>query len=106
MSVSTTPTAGAGLLPPLADPTDQEAIRFGERVLTYRDLAGVAGWPARFLGGVHRHEGDHAPRGRLPLTRHPPADRGCSAWPRAPSGWPRPGRKRRRSRHLAHLCRH
>ena len=28
MSVSTTPTAGADLLPPLADPGDQEAIRF------------------------------------------------------------------------------
>jgi malonyl-CoA/methylmalonyl-CoA synthetase len=42
MSVSTTPTAGADLLPPLADPSDQEAIRFGPRALTYRELAGVA----------------------------------------------------------------
>jgi malonyl-CoA/methylmalonyl-CoA synthetase len=41
MSVSTTPTAG-NLLPPLADPSDQEAIRFGDRVLTYRELTGVA----------------------------------------------------------------
>jgi malonyl-CoA/methylmalonyl-CoA synthetase len=41
MSVSTTPAAG-NLLPPLADPSDQEAIRFGDRVLTYRDLTGVA----------------------------------------------------------------
>jgi malonyl-CoA/methylmalonyl-CoA synthetase len=41
MSVSTTPTAG-NLLPPLADPSDQEAIRFGDRVLTYQDLTGVA----------------------------------------------------------------
>ena len=42
MSVSTTPTAGGTLLPPLADPSDQEAIRFGDRVLTYRELTGVA----------------------------------------------------------------
>jgi malonyl-CoA/methylmalonyl-CoA synthetase len=42
MSVSTTPTAGADLLPPLADPGDQEAIRFGPRALTYQELAGVA----------------------------------------------------------------
>jgi malonyl-CoA/methylmalonyl-CoA synthetase len=42
MSVPTTPTAGGGLLPTLADPSDQEAIRFGQRVLTYRELAGVA----------------------------------------------------------------
>ena len=30
------------LLPALADPTDAEAIRFGDRALTYRELAGVA----------------------------------------------------------------
>jgi malonyl-CoA/methylmalonyl-CoA synthetase len=42
MSVSTTPTAAGSLLPPLADPSDQEAIRFGARVLTYRELTGVA----------------------------------------------------------------
>jgi malonyl-CoA/methylmalonyl-CoA synthetase len=42
MSVSTTPTAGGTLLPPLTDPSDQEAIRFGDRVLTYRELTGVA----------------------------------------------------------------
>jgi malonyl-CoA/methylmalonyl-CoA synthetase len=41
MSVSTTPTAG-NLLPPLTDPDDREAIRFGERVLTYRELTGLA----------------------------------------------------------------
>src|SRR3712207_1992029 len=41
MSVSTTPTAG-NLLPALAHPSDQEAIRFGDRVLTYRGLTGVA----------------------------------------------------------------
>jgi malonyl-CoA/methylmalonyl-CoA synthetase len=41
MSVSTTPTAG-NLLPPLANPNDQEAIRFGVRALTYRELTGVA----------------------------------------------------------------
>jgi malonyl-CoA/methylmalonyl-CoA synthetase len=48
MSVSTTPTAGGTLLPPLADPSDQEAIRFGQRVLTYRELTGVA----THLGGL------------------------------------------------------
>jgi malonyl-CoA/methylmalonyl-CoA synthetase len=42
MSVSTTSTAGGTLLPPLADPSDQEAIRFGDRVLTYRELSGLA----------------------------------------------------------------
>ena len=42
MSVSTTPTAGSSLLPPLANPSDQEAIRFGPRALTYRELAGLA----------------------------------------------------------------
>jgi malonyl-CoA/methylmalonyl-CoA synthetase len=42
MSVSTTPMAGSPLLPPLADPSDQEAIRFEEQLLTYRELTGVA----------------------------------------------------------------
>ena len=42
MSVSTTPTAGSSLLPPLANPNDQEAIRFGPRALTYREQTGVA----------------------------------------------------------------
>src|SRR5437762_3890208 len=42
MSVSTTPTAGGNLLPALADPSDQEAIRFGPRALTYGELTGVA----------------------------------------------------------------
>jgi malonyl-CoA/methylmalonyl-CoA synthetase len=42
MSVPTTSAAGGDLLPPLADPSDQEAIRFGPRALTYRELAGVA----------------------------------------------------------------
>jgi malonyl-CoA/methylmalonyl-CoA synthetase len=54
MSVSTTPAAGADLLPPLADPTGQEAIRFGDRVLTYRDLAGVAGHLAGVVGSKPR----------------------------------------------------
>jgi hypothetical protein len=49
MSVSTTPTAGADLLPPLADPGDQEAIRFGPRALTYQELAGVASHLADLL---------------------------------------------------------
>ena len=32
----------SALLPPLVDPTDKEAIRFGERALTYVELAGAA----------------------------------------------------------------
>jgi hypothetical protein len=48
MSVSTTPTAG-NLLPPLANPNDQEAIRFGPRALTYRELTGVATYLAGLL---------------------------------------------------------
>ena len=54
MSVSTTPTAGADLLPPLADPSDQEAIRFGKRVLTYRELTGVATHLAALTQPKHR----------------------------------------------------
>jgi malonyl-CoA/methylmalonyl-CoA synthetase len=42
MSGSTNPTPGTDLLPPLADPGDQEAIRFGPRALTYQELARVA----------------------------------------------------------------
>jgi malonyl-CoA/methylmalonyl-CoA synthetase len=42
MSVPTTPTAGSSLLPPLANPSDREAVRFGPRTLTYRELAGLA----------------------------------------------------------------
>ena len=49
MSVSTTPTAGSTLLPPLADPSDHEAIRFGEQLLTYRELTGVATYLAGLL---------------------------------------------------------
>ena len=41
MSASTTPTA-ANLLPPLTEPSGREAIRFGSRVLTYRELTGLA----------------------------------------------------------------
>ena len=54
MSVSTTPTAGADLLPPLADPSDQEAIRFGSRPLTYHELAGVASHLAGLIGSKSR----------------------------------------------------
>jgi malonyl-CoA/methylmalonyl-CoA synthetase len=54
MSVSPTPTAAAGLLPPLADPGDQEAIRFGPRALTYRELAGVAGHLAELVAAKPR----------------------------------------------------
>jgi hypothetical protein len=49
MSVSTTPTAGSTLLPPLANPNDQEATRFGRRAPTYRELTGVATYLAGLL---------------------------------------------------------
>jgi malonyl-CoA/methylmalonyl-CoA synthetase len=49
MGVSTIPTAGSSLLPPLANPSDQEAIRFGARALTYRELTGVATYLAGLL---------------------------------------------------------
>jgi malonyl-CoA/methylmalonyl-CoA synthetase len=52
MSVSTNPTAG--LLPPLADPGDREAIRFGPGALTYRGLAGVAGRLAELVAAKPR----------------------------------------------------
>ena len=54
MSGSPTSTAGTGLLPPLADPVDQEAIRFGPRALSYRELAGVAGHLAGVVGSSDR----------------------------------------------------
>ena len=40
-----TPTSGPSteaLLAPLLRPTDKEAVRFGDRALTYRELAGAA----------------------------------------------------------------
>ena len=46
-------TAGA-LFPALADAGDREAIRFGERALTYRGLRGVAAALAARLGGATR----------------------------------------------------
>lgn len=49
------------LLPPLADPSPKEAIRFGERALTYRELAGVAG---RVAAAV-------APAGRVAVWAQP-----------------------------------
>jgi malonyl-CoA/methylmalonyl-CoA synthetase len=54
MSVSTTPTAAGSLLPPLADPSDQEAIRFGARAMTYRELTGVATRLAGLIRSEHR----------------------------------------------------
>jgi malonyl-CoA/methylmalonyl-CoA synthetase len=54
MSGSNTPTAGPDLLLPLADPSDQEAIRFGPRALTYRELAGVAAHLAGVVGSKPR----------------------------------------------------
>jgi malonyl-CoA/methylmalonyl-CoA synthetase len=53
MSVPTTPSAG-GLLPPLADPGDREAIRFGDRALRYQELAGVANRLAATIQGAPR----------------------------------------------------
>jgi malonyl-CoA/methylmalonyl-CoA synthetase len=42
------------LLPPLADPTDKEAIRFGEHALTYAQLAEAAAAVAERVGGRER----------------------------------------------------
>jgi malonyl-CoA/methylmalonyl-CoA synthetase len=42
------------LLPPLADPTDKEAIRFGEHALTYAELAGAAAAVAERVAGEMR----------------------------------------------------
>src|SRR6185295_12657897 len=42
------------LLPPLHDPTDKEAIRFGEHALTYAQLAGAAAAVAEAVAGRSR----------------------------------------------------
>ncbi|GGM66440.1 fatty-acyl-CoA synthase [Longimycelium tulufanense] len=44
----------APLLPALTEPDQREAIRFGQHTLTYRDLAGTAGWLARQVTGAGR----------------------------------------------------
>src|SRR6187551_2337141 len=44
----------SALLPPLAGPTDKEAIRFGERALTYVQLAGAAARVAATVAGTPR----------------------------------------------------
>jgi malonyl-CoA/methylmalonyl-CoA synthetase len=44
----------SALLPPLHDPTDKEAIRFGEHALTYAELAGAAAAVADVVGGRER----------------------------------------------------
>src|SRR3954468_6475502 len=44
----------SALLPPLADPTDKEAIRFGDRALTYAELAGAAAAVAEAVAGGTR----------------------------------------------------
>jgi len=60
----------ASLLPLLADPTEAEAIAFGERSLSYRELAGLATGIADSLGTGrvavwgHVHFGDLRRRGR------------------------------------------
>jgi malonyl-CoA/methylmalonyl-CoA synthetase len=45
---------GPALLPPLAEPGDREAIRFGERALTYRELRDVAAHLAGRIDGADR----------------------------------------------------
>jgi malonyl-CoA/methylmalonyl-CoA synthetase len=42
------------LLPPLTEPTDKEAIAFGDRALTYRELAGAAAHVAEAVRGATR----------------------------------------------------
>jgi malonyl-CoA/methylmalonyl-CoA synthetase len=42
------------LLPPLADPTDKEAIRFGEPAVSYAELAGAAAAVAETVAGETR----------------------------------------------------
>ena len=49
----TTPTRGA-LLPALADPSDKEAIRFGQRAASYRELAAAAADVAGRIAGATR----------------------------------------------------
>src|SRR5215217_6937783 len=44
----------SALLPPLADPTDKEAIRFGEHALTYARLAEAAAAVAERVAGRQR----------------------------------------------------
>src|SRR4029078_10919217 len=44
----------SALLPPMADPTDKDAIRFGERALTYEELAGAAAEVAATVAGAAR----------------------------------------------------
>jgi malonyl-CoA/methylmalonyl-CoA synthetase len=46
--------AMSDLLPPLDDPGVKEAIRFGERALSYADLAGAAAKVARAVSGATR----------------------------------------------------
>jgi malonyl-CoA/methylmalonyl-CoA synthetase len=46
--------AMSALLPPLADPTDKEAIRFGDRALTHAELAGAAAAVAAAVAGRER----------------------------------------------------
>ncbi|GAA2350517.1 acyl-CoA synthetase [Saccharopolyspora halophila] len=45
---------GQVLFPKLREPDDGEALRFGDRALTYRELAGAAGAVAERLGGKRR----------------------------------------------------
>src|SRR4051794_14453060 len=44
----------SALLPPLADPPDKEAIGFGDRALSYEELAGAAAAVADAVGGARR----------------------------------------------------
>src|SRR4051812_17704066 len=46
--------AMSALVPPLADPSDKEAVRFGDRALTYAELAGAAAAVADAVAGKAR----------------------------------------------------
>ena len=49
------PVPGDGpLLPPLSEPSSKEAIRFGDRALTYRELAGAVRAVAAEIGSAER----------------------------------------------------
>jgi malonyl-CoA/methylmalonyl-CoA synthetase len=54
MTIQHDPTTATALLPSLTDPGDHEAIRFGARGLTHRELAGAAGHVAAAVDGAPR----------------------------------------------------
>jgi malonyl-CoA/methylmalonyl-CoA synthetase len=54
MTVQNHPSTHQALLPALAEPGDREAIRFGQRALTYGALAGAAGYAAAVVQSAPR----------------------------------------------------